>query len=33
LLDAVGGEGMYIMTSFDTVAQAEELAQQVEPYR
>jgi len=33
LLDAVGGKGMYIMTSFDSIAQAEELAQQVEPYR
>jgi hypothetical protein len=33
LLDAVGGKGMYIMTSFDSIAQAEELDRQVEPYR
>ena len=33
LLDAVGGHGMYIMTSFEDLAQAEALARQVEPYR
>jgi len=33
LLDAVGGKGMYIITSFESPAQAEEIAMQVEPYR
>ncbi len=33
LLDAVGGKGMYIMTTFADAAQAEELAKAVEPYR
>jgi hypothetical protein len=33
LLDAVGGKGMYIMTHFGSVAQAEALAAKVEPYR
>jgi hypothetical protein len=33
LLDAVGGKGMYIMTTFESEAQAEEMAKNVEPYR
>jgi hypothetical protein len=33
LLDAVGGKGMYVMTTFESEAHAEELARQVEPYR
>ena len=33
LLEAVGGKGMFIMTSFGSEAEAEELARQVEPYR
>ena len=33
LLDAVGGKGMYIMTSFEGKAQAEDLAKRIEPYR
>jgi hypothetical protein len=33
LLDAVGGKGMYIMTHFDSLAEAEDMAAQVEPYR
>ena len=33
LLDAVGGKGMYLMTTFESEAHAEELARQVEPYR
>jgi hypothetical protein len=33
LLDAVGGKGMYILTSCESTAQAEALAVQVEPYR
>ena len=33
LLDAVGGKGMYIMTSFATLDQAEALARAAEPYR
>jgi len=33
LLDAVGGKGMYIMTTFRDQAHAEALAKEVEPYR
>jgi hypothetical protein len=33
LLDAVGGKGMYVMTSFANEAQAEALMKAVEPYR
>jgi len=33
LLDAVGGKGMYIMTTFYDEAHAEQLAKAVEPYR
>ncbi len=33
LLDAVGGKGIYILTTFTTEHQAEQLAKQVEPYR
>jgi hypothetical protein len=33
LLDAVGGKGMYIMTSFESPRQAERLAREVEPFR
>ncbi len=33
LLDAVGGKGMYVMASFESEAQAEQLAKRVEPYR
>ncbi|MBN1642608.1 MAG: hypothetical protein JXA09_15340 [Anaerolineae bacterium] len=33
LLDAVGGKGMYVMTSFETLDQAEAMARLVEPYR
>jgi hypothetical protein len=33
LLDAVGGKGMYIMTSFSSEAEAEALVKAVEPYR
>lgn len=33
LLDAVGGKGMYIMTTFEDRAQAETMIEAVEPYR
>lgn len=33
LLDAVGGKGLYIMTSFSTPEEAEILMKEVEPYR
>ncbi len=33
LLDAVGGKGMYVMTTFASVAEAEALMKAVEPYR
>lgn len=33
LLDAVGGRGMFLMTSFESLDQAQRLARQVEPYR
>jgi hypothetical protein len=33
LLDAVGGKGMYIMTTFESEAHAEAMSRQVEPYR
>ena len=33
LLDAVGGHGMYVMTSFESEAEAEALMKAVEPYR
>lgn len=33
LLDAVGGDGLYVMTSFESEAQAETLMKVVEPYR
>ena len=33
LLDAVGGDGMYVLTRFDDEAAAEKLAKEVEPYR
>lgn len=33
LLDAVGGKGMYILTFFNSPAEAEELLKQAEPYR
>ena len=33
LLDAVGGRGVYVMTSFSTPREAEGVARMVEPYR
>jgi len=33
LLDAIGGKGMYVMTTFQTQAEAKALLKQVEPYR
>jgi hypothetical protein len=33
LLDAIGGQGVYIMTSFSSVAEAEEIVAMIEPYR
>ncbi len=33
LLDAVGGKGMYIMTTFESEKQAEQMMKLVEPYR
>ena len=33
LLDAIGGRGVYVLTRFDSEADAERLQAAVEPYR